>query len=88
MKICIACGMPMRKESDFAMGDTNKDYCIYCMGVNGVMQSYEEKLIGTTDFIVQSQGLDRGVAKTIAKDMLKRLPAWKDKDQEDESNEL
>jgi hypothetical protein len=85
----------MRKESDFAMGDTSKDYCTYCMRVDGSMQSYEEKLIGTIDFIVQSQGLERRAAETAAKDILKRLPAWKEnnalspiKNEEDTNSEL
>jgi hypothetical protein len=39
-KQCIACGMPMRAPSDFAMGDATKDYCKYCARPDGTMQSY------------------------------------------------
>lgn len=78
MKECIACGMPMNEASDFAMGDMEKDYCKYCARPDGTMQSYEEKLGSMTDFIVRTQGLDEQAANTMAKDMLSRLPAWKD----------
>ncbi len=76
MKICIACGMPMTKPSDFAMGDESRDYCIYCARPDGSMQSYPEKLEGTTDFLVSTQGLDRTAAFELAQRTLSKLPAW------------
>jgi len=78
MKICIACGMPMNEPAEFAMGDTSKDYCVYCAREDGSMHSYEEKLAGMTSFIVKTQGLDSDAAKAAAESMLKKLPAWKD----------
>ncbi len=77
MKRCIACGMPMETQSDFAMGDENKDYCIYCARPDGSMQSYEEKLKSMTGFIVKTQGLDEEAAQHAAKGMMAKLPAWK-----------
>ena len=77
MKTCIACGMPMKTKEDFAMGDENKDYCVYCARPDGTMQSYEEKLDSMTKFIVKTQGLDEKVAQNAAKGMLSKLPAWK-----------
>lgn len=77
MKTCIACGMPMRTQSDYAMGDESKEYCIYCARPDGTMQSYEEKLESMTGFIIKTQGLDESVAKNVAKEMLDKLPAWK-----------
>ena len=77
MKTCIACGMPMAKKSDFAMGDESKDYCKYCMRPDGSMQSYDEKLKGTIDFIVKTQGLDKDAAKNATINILSKLPAWK-----------
>ena len=56
MKSCIACGMPMKTKEEFALGDENKDYCIYCARPDGTMQSYEEKLDSMTNFIVKTQG--------------------------------
>jgi hypothetical protein len=78
MKMCIACGMPMKDPKDFAMGDGNKEYCVHCARPDGTMQSYEEKLESMTGFIVKTQGLDEKVAKNAAKGMLSKLPAWKD----------
>lgn len=79
MKRCIACGMPMNKKEDYAMGDENKDYCIYCMKPDGSMQSYEEKLESTADFIVKTQGIDKEAARLSAKDIMSKLPAWKNR---------
>lgn len=78
MKICIACGMPMKEASEFAMNDTNKDYCVHCTREDGTMQSFEEKLEGMTDFIIKTQGLDKDAAKKAAESMMKKLPAWKE----------
>lgn len=79
MKICIACGMPMAKNEEFAMGDTSKDYCVYCMRPDGTMQSYEEKLEGMTQFIIKTQGFDDKAARKTAQEMLAKLPAWQGK---------
>lgn len=79
MKICIACGMPMKSKEDFAMGDESKDYCKFCARPDGTMQSYEEKLDGLAGFIVKTQGLDESAAKNAAKGMMAKLPAWQEK---------
>lgn len=76
MKTCIACGMPMKEASDFAMGDVEKDYCVHCARPDGTMQSYEEKLNSLSSFIVRTQGLDQQVAVTAARSMMAKLPAW------------
>jgi hypothetical protein len=76
LKTCIACGMPMETPSDYAMGDETKDYCKYCCRPDGSMQSYEEKLEGTIEFLVKTQGIDKAAAKTNAKLILAKLPAW------------
>lgn len=78
MKICIACGMPMKEDADYPMGDRSKVYCVYCARKDGEMQSYEEKLESLTSFITRTQGLDKSVAQTVASDMMSRLPAWKE----------
>lgn len=77
MKVCIACGMPMKTKKDFAMGDEKKDYCVYCARPDGTMQSYEEKLMSMTKFIIRTQGLDEKFAQDLAQEMLDKLPAWK-----------
>ncbi len=77
MKTCISCGMPMTKPSDFPQGDESKDYCTYCSRPDGSMQSYPEKLEGTTEFLIRTQGLDKDVARQLAARTLAKLPAWK-----------
>ncbi|MEO3944636.1 zinc ribbon domain-containing protein [Gorillibacterium sp. CAU 1737] len=76
MKICIACGMPMKSLSDYAMEDEKKDYCRHCSRPDGTMQSYSEKLQSFVKLIIKTQGLDIQVATTSAKAMMMRLPAW------------
>jgi hypothetical protein len=78
LKICIACGMPMKTKEDFAMGDESKDYCKYCARPDGSMQSYEEKLVGLTGFIIKTQGIDEKAARKAAVGMMAKLPAWKE----------
>jgi len=77
MKFCIACGMPMKKKTDYAMGDETRDYCQFCAQPDGSMQSYEEKKEGFAEFIVRSQGLDREAARNVAVRLMADLPAWK-----------
>ena len=76
MKECIACGMPMKNPEDFAMGDSEKDYCKYCARLDGTMQSYEEKLNSLSSFIIKTQGIDEKAANAAAKAMMAKLPAW------------
>jgi len=75
-KTCIACGMPMSRPEDFAMGDVTRDYCVHCARPDGTMQSYGEKLESLTRFIVKTQGLQENAARLGAKTMMERLPAW------------
>ncbi len=77
MKICIACGMPMKEAAEFASGDVEKDYCVHCARPDGTMQSYEEKLDSLVAFITRTQGLDKVAAGTVARNMMAQLPAWK-----------
>ena len=76
MKICIACGMPMKERDDFAMSDENKDYCKFCVRPDGTMQAYDEKLKSMTGFIMKTQGLAEEAAQNAAKGMMAKLPAW------------
>lgn len=78
MTQCIACGMPMENPEDFAMNDETKNYCRFCSNSDGTMQNFEQKLTSLTDFIIKTQGIDKKVAEKTAKDMMRKLPAWKD----------
>lgn len=77
MKKCVACGMPMESISDFAANDPTKDYCAHCARPDGEMQSFEEKKLNLTRFIVRTQGFDENVAGRMAESMMRKLPAWK-----------
>jgi hypothetical protein len=76
MKTCIACGMPMKEKSEFAMGDESKDYCVHCANEDGSMHSFEQKKESMIGFIVKTQGLAREAAESAALSMMKKLPAW------------
>ncbi len=77
MKTCIACGMPMENISDFAANDPGKDYCVHCANPDGGMQSFEEKKVNLTEFIVRTQGFDEKAAGKMAESMMRNLPAWR-----------
>ncbi len=76
MKICIACGMPMKDAADYAMGDMTKEYCRFCARPDGTMQSFSEKKMGLTRFLVETQGFDEEAAVQAAVAMMRKLPAW------------
>ncbi|MBC1210564.1 AraC family transcriptional regulator [Listeria booriae] len=76
MKNCIACGMPLREKEDYPLGDESKDYCKHCAHKDGSMQTYDEKLESMAAFVIKTQGLNEGVAKKVAAEQLKGLPAW------------
>jgi len=74
---CIACGMPMEKPEQHAMGDTSKDYCLHCARPDGSMRSYDEAVSGMTVFMMNSQGLAEEPARVAVVQMMSHLPAWK-----------
>jgi len=69
--------MPLRAKQDFASGDETKNYCTHCARSDGSMQSYDEVLMGMAQFMVRTQGIELDVAKNMAVEMMKILPAWK-----------
>lgn len=78
-KTCISCGMPLEKPKDFPLGDESKNYCVHCARPDGSLKSYDEALVGMTQFIVNTQGLDKDAARDVARSMMAKLPAWKKK---------
>ena len=76
MKNCIACGMPMKNTSDFAMSDENKDYCVHCARPDGSMKNFEEAKEAMANFIIKTQGLAHQAAESAALSMMKKLPVW------------
>lgn len=78
MKVCIACGMPMKTKEDFAMQDTNKEYCVYCAKPDGTMRDFEETKEGLTNFMIETQGIDKEVALEVTLQSMRKLPVWKE----------
>jgi hypothetical protein len=73
---CIACGMPMAKPEDHAMGNASKSYCVHCARPDGSMQSYEEKVESMARYLMNAQGLNAETALAVSKNRLAKLPAW------------
>ncbi len=80
MKICISCGMPMSKTSDYPLGDESKNYCVYCARPDGSMKSYSEELESMAEFLIHTQGLDPKAAHEMASRTLAKLPAWENRE--------
>ena len=78
MTTCIACGMPLNRPEDHAMGDETKDYCFHCARPDGSMVSRDEAIEGLTAFMVKTQGIAPEAARPAVKEMMARLPAWKE----------
>ena len=76
VKTCISCGMPMRTPGEHALGDPSKAFCKFCGGTDGELKSYEDVLVGMTEFMKRTQGLDDKVAREAARGMMARMPAW------------
>jgi hypothetical protein len=69
----------MLKTSDYAAGDTNKDYCRHCSRPDGAMMTYEERRDSFVEFIMSTQGFDRAGASLMAESLMRELPAWADR---------
>lgn len=76
-KICESCGMPMQKPDDFGGMDINNKYCVHCTDERGKLQSWEEKVKGTTHFFMRTSDVPEKKAKEMAIEYLKKFPAWK-----------
>jgi hypothetical protein len=80
MKYCNACGMPLEKKEDFANGDENSDFCLYCVNTNGSIKPVEEIFEGGVQFFMSQTGNDRNMAEKITRKNMNQQPYWKDKD--------
>lgn len=78
MKKCICCGMPMNKKNDFAMGDESKDYCVYCAKEDGSMKSFDEAVEGMSEYMSESEKIDKNFARKKVLEYMKSMPAWKE----------
>lgn len=74
---CNSCGMPLKNDEDFSMGDTSGIYCKYCTDESGKLLSYDAILKMNADYFKESQGLTEQAAIKMAKNLLQSQPAWK-----------
>jgi hypothetical protein len=79
-KFCEACGMPLTKKEDFAGGDENSNFCLYCVNANGEVKSCAEIFEGGVQYFLGQIGGDRERAEKIVRKNMNQLAHWKGKD--------
>lgn len=77
--VCESCGMPIQKPSEFGGGKTDNKYCVHCTDQNGNLLSYQEKLLGSINFIKSRMDISDSEAKKMAIENLSKMPAWKNR---------
>lgn len=83
MKLCISCGAPMRKKTDFPVGDESLEYCKFCARPDGTMLTYEEKLEGLAEAFFRTKKMDREAARRVAARLMATQPAWQGRGRSD-----
>lgn len=78
-KSCGSCGMPLEKAEDFALADMSQDYCQYCTDQKGKLFPFDKILAMNAKYYVESQGITQKAADQMALDLLKTMPAWKNR---------
>lgn len=76
-KNCTSCGMPLKKKDDYPNHDETKTFCKFCATDGGILQGFEERLNSMSEFIMKTQGFDQEAARTEAKNLMTKMPAWK-----------
>jgi hypothetical protein len=79
-KFCHACGMPLVKKEDHALGNEKSPFCLYCTDENGAPKSCEEIFEGGVQFFLEKLGGDRKLAEKIVRTNMNQLPHWKGND--------
>lgn len=71
--------MPLTKKEDFANGDTESKFCLYCVNPDGSVKSCDEIFEGGVQFFMSQLGGDREMAEKITRKNMNSQPYWKDK---------
>jgi radical SAM protein with 4Fe4S-binding SPASM domain len=79
-KHCEACGMPMSKKEDFAGGDVNSEFCLYCVNADGSVKTCEEIFEGGVQFFMGQIGGDRQMAEKVTRKNMNMQSYWQGKD--------
>ena len=72
--------MPMSKKEDFAGGDENSAFCLYCADENGNVKSCEEIFEGGVRFFMNVLGGDRAMAEKVTRKNMNGQSYWQGKD--------
>ncbi|MBT3209951.1 MAG: AraC family transcriptional regulator [Bacteroidetes bacterium] len=76
-KICESCGMPMKSIEDFGCEKPENKYCKHCTDNHGNLKSYLEKVTDFKSLIIKTNDFGEEQAEKMAKESLKKFPAWK-----------
>ena len=79
-KHCEACGMPMNKKEEFALGDENSSFCLYCVNADGSVKNCEEIFEGGVQFFMGQIGGDRQMAEKVTRKNMNMQSYWQGKD--------
>ncbi|MFA6518135.1 MAG: zinc ribbon domain-containing protein [Candidatus Shapirobacteria bacterium] len=72
--------MPLNKKEDFANGDENSDFCLYCVNEDGSVKPVGEIFEGGVQFFMSQFGDDRNMAEKITRKNMNQQPYWQGKD--------
>lgn len=72
--------MPLVKKEDFAQGDENSQFCLYCVNADGSVKSCEEIFNGGATFFMQMLGSDKELAERITRRNMASLPYWQNQE--------
>jgi len=79
-KYCESCGMPLKKKDDFAKGDENSVFCLYCVNEEGEVKACTEIFEGGVQFFMSQIGDDRELAEKVTRKNMRMQPHWQGKD--------
>jgi len=77
-KICESCGMPMKNTEEFGGKNPDNKFCINCTDESGNLKPFNEKVKDMTSFIMKTTDLSFNQAELMAKENMKKMPAWKE----------
>jgi hypothetical protein len=72
--------MPLVKKEDFAGGDENARFCLYCVNEDGSVRTCEEIFEGGVQYFLGQLGGTREAAEKITRKNMNALPHWQGRD--------
>ena len=80
IKICQSCGRVMKSPEDHGGGNVNNPYCSDCTDEEGNLYPREVVEKNLIDYYLRVKQCSWEEAETVVKEILKRMPAWKNKE--------